>query len=116
MFTRESQTCITNAQPNVKDMDNFDADLELARHLVFDGEATEWALDVLGAETIEWDTDDGRLVSDCDHYEITEDAVYGFLSLRFDGDLLIEDAGNISKLKTYARTHRHHLKVLSPKA
>lgn len=115
MFTRESQTCITTGEPELDEMDKFDADVELARHMVFDGEPTEWALDILDAETIEWEFDDGRLISDCDRYEITEDATYGFISLLFDGDLLIEDAGNISKLKTHARTHRHHLKVLGPK-
>lgn len=42
MFTRESQTCITTGEPELDEMDKFDADVELARHMVFDGEPTEW--------------------------------------------------------------------------
>lgn len=107
MFTRDSQACITDAQPQLSDIENYDHDTELALHLVFDSEPTQWALDTLGAEEIEWDTDDGVLTSDCDDYQITEDPVYGHVNLLFEGDVFIQDLRSVSLLMMHARAHRH---------
>lgn len=92
---------------DAKNAEGYDADHELAQHMVYDcGQYTPWALDQIGEKAaIEWERDDDRLISLCGRYEIVEDATYGFQSLRFDGDLLFESA-SLSDAQCHARGHQ----------